>query len=270
MRVHILDVGQGDTIIVEMPVGAKKKVFGVIDCIRFNDVTLPYLRELKVEELAFVCGTHPHADHMLDIHKLLGTYEGKVGEYWDSGYIPEYPTDYQERLFDILQYNHIKTVVVRSGTRFQFGETSLHVLSPPAVLSRDSKDPNFNNNNASIVISIQYGLSRILLAGDANFGCWANIWVTHKDLMKAHAVKISHHGSMHGNFLECLEYINPRYAIISVGADNVYNFPHKSTMEFLIDKVIKDPNKIFITRDHGHIIITSNGSRILKITTKNS
>ena len=263
-----MDVGQGDTIIIEMPMGPEKKAFGVIDCIRFDDVTLPYLQELDVEELAFVCGTHPHADHVEDIPKLVETYEGKVGEYWDSGYKPEYEARYQEDLIQYLEKTLIKKVVVRSGTQFHFGNTILHVLNPPPNLSRDSKDPKLNNNNASIVISVQYGLSKILLTGDANFGCWAHIWVTHKDLMKAQAVKISHHGSIHGNFLECLEYIDPRYAIISVGANNVYNFPAKSTMEFLLEKIIKDPNRIFTTQDHGHIVITSDGSQKLKVTTE--
>jgi beta-lactamase superfamily II metal-dependent hydrolase len=264
MRVHILDVGQGDTIIVEMPMGVKKKAFGVIDCYRFDDVTAPYLQKLKVEELAFVCGTHPHHDHIKDIPKLLKRY--KVGEYWDSGYIPEYQPHYWLKLFDCLENYDIKKVVLRSGTSIHFGETIFHALSPAPSLSLDSNDPYFNNNNASIVISVQYGRSRVLLTGDANFGCWAYIWMTHKDLMKAQAVKISHHGSMHGNFLECLEYIRPKYAIISVGAKNVYDMPHDNVMKFLSEKIIRDPKNIFLTRDHGHIIVTSNGSRRLKIT----
>jgi len=266
MRLRILDVGQGDTIIIEMPMGAEKKAFGVIDCIRFDDVTLPYLQELDVKELAFACGTHPHLDHIQDIPKLFETY--KVGEYWESGYKPEYEAAYQKDLIQYIEASLIKKVIVRAGTQIQFGETILHILSPPPSLSWDSKDPIFNNNNASIVISVQYGLSRVLLTADANFGCWAHIWVTHKHLMKAQAVKISHHGSIHGNFLECLEYIDPKYAIISVGADNLYNFPAKSTMEFLLERIIGDPNRVFITRDHGHITITSNGSQKLEITTE--
>ncbi len=263
-----MDVGQGDTIIVEMPLGAGKKAFGVVDCIRFDDVTYPYLQKLGVEELAFVCGTHPHADHIGDIQKLLEVYRGKVGEYWGSGYKPEYEGAYQTNLIQYLKHYQIKKVIVRSGTQVHFGETVLHILNPPPNLSRDSTDPKFNNNNASIVISVQYGLSKVLLTGDANFGCWAHIWVTHKNLMKAQAVKISHHGSIHGNFLECLEYIDPGYAIISVGANNVYNFPAKSTMEFLLEKILKDPSRLFITRDHGHVVITSNGSKKLRITTE--
>lgn len=263
MKVHILDVGHGDTIILEMPIRKKDKAFGVIDCIEFENITRPYLEELKVEKLEFVCSTHPHGDHMRDIQKLLETYEGKVGEYWDSGM--EHLTPEYESLIKYLTEKEIQTEFVRSGNIVSFGNTKLHILSPPTKLFLDEKTENFNVNNASIVILVEYGKSKIILSGDAQFANWAHIRVTHKEILKAHALKISHHGSKHGNFLECLKVIEPNYAIISAGTNDLTKFPHKYTMDSLHE--IMDPKRIFITRDVGDIIITSTGSTKIKIQT---
>jgi len=269
MKVHVLDVGHGDTIILEMPIGDREKAFGVIDCIKFEDSTRPYLEELKAEELAFVCGTHPHADHILGIQKLLEAYEGKVGEYWDSGKEHTLP-EYQE-LMDYIYDKNIQTEFVRSGTIIRFGRTRLHILAPPAKLFLDAKKETYNINNASIVILVEYGRSRIMLSGDSHFANWAHIRVTHRDVLKAHALKISHHGSKHGNFLECLEVIEPNYAIISAGTRDLNNFPHKNTMDALLETLRArglDRDRIFITREVGDIIIKSTGSKVLKIITE--
>ena len=261
MRVHILDVGHGDTIILEMPIGQNEKAFGVIDCIQFDEITKPYLDELKVEKLEFVCNTHPHLDHMEDIQKLLEAYEGKVGEYWDSGL--DTTLEEQLELYEYLDKISLQTEFVRSGTVIRFGETWLHILAPPKELDLDENVENFNVNNSSIVILVEYGKSKILLSGDAQFASWAHIRTTHKDILKAHAVKISHHGSKHGNFLECLKVLQPNYAIISAGKNDLKNFPHKYTMDAL--KELMDEKHIFITRDAGDVVIKSTGSTKIKI-----
>lgn len=134
MKVHVLDVGHGDTIILEMPIGDTDTAYGVIDCVEFEDVTGPYLEKLKVDKLAFVCGTHPHDDHIRDIKKLLEAYEGKVGEYWDSGKehtLPEYL-----ELVEYLDTKNIQTEFVRSGNMIRFGKTKLHSRSASKTISR--------------------------------------------------------------------------------------------------------------------------------------
>jgi len=264
MKVHVLDVGHGDTIILEMPIGDKEKAFGVVDCIEFEDITRSYLEELKVEELAFVCNTHPHDDHIRDVQKLLETYEGNVGEYWDSG--KEHTIQDYLDLTEYLYKENIQTEFVRSGSIIRFGRTRLHILAPPAKLFLDSKKESNNINNASIVILVEYGNSRIMLSGDSQFANWAHIRVTHRDVLKAHALKISHHGSKHGNFLECLEVVEPNYAIISAGTRDLNKFPHKYTMDALLE--IMDRDRIFITREVGDVVIKSTGSSQLEIITE--
>ncbi|MCP8322690.1 MAG: MBL fold metallo-hydrolase [Candidatus Methylarchaceae archaeon HK02M2] len=264
LKVHILDVGHGDTIILEMPKGKKEKIFGVIDCVKFEEKIKKYLEDLGAEKLAFVVATHPHEDHIGGIQKLLEAYENKVGEFWDSGY-PHTSDTYRDLLFYLSEHDEIITEFIDSGNKVRFGKTKLNVLSPPERLLSDSKEPT-NINNASIVIRVEYGDSKILLSGDAQFGNWAHMRINHWDELKAQALKVAHHGSKHGNFLEALEIVDPVYAIISAGTRDLDKFPHKFTLNSL--REITSKNKIFNTRNVGNIIITSNGTNKLKVETE--
>ena len=270
LRVHILDVGHGDTIILEMPIGDTDKAYGVIDCIQFEDKTKQYLEDLGVEKLAFVCANHPHSDHVDGIQQLLETYNGKIGEFWDSGkehasienlllYLDadEYAeTYYLESYEDIIPP---PVEIIRSGTIIKYGKVRLHILSPPSKLLLDSKTEAHNINNASIVIKIEYGDAKILLAGDAQFGNWSHMRINHRDKLRAHVLKVSHHGSKHGNFLEALEIVDPNYAVISAGTRDLSDFPHEITKEalqhiFKMKKTKMDfEDRFFITKDKGNI-----------------
>lgn len=280
LKIHVLDVGHGDTIILEIPIGKKDKIFGVIDCIKFEEKTKPYLESLGVKELAFVCVTHPHDDHVGGIQQLLETYNGKVGELWVSG--KEHQTmdnllryldcDEETETYYLKKYEDIVPVTVetiKSGTILKYGKVKLHILSPPSKLLTDSKTEAYNINNASIVIKIEYGESKILLAGDAQFGNWAHTRINHAEKIRAQVLKASHHGSKHGNFLEVLEIISPNYVIVSAGSRKPTDFPHQFTKDAIKhifeDKNLKFDERFFVTRDRGNIIVRCTGSNKPKI-----
>jgi len=264
LKVHILDVGHGDTIIIEMPIGKKDKIFGVIDCIKFEEKIKRYLEDLGAKRLAFVVATHPHEDHIGGIQKLLQAYKDNVGEFWDSGYLHTSGT-YKDLLMYLSEHDEIITEFIDSGNTVRFGKTKLNVLSPPDRLLSDSRVAT-NINNASIVIRIEYGDSKILLSGDAQFGNWAHMRINHWDALRAQALKVAHHGSKHGNFLEALEIVRPIYAIVSAGTRDPQKFPHKSTIESLSEVTSKQ--KIYNTANVGNIIITSSGTSRLKVETE--
>lgn len=267
LRVHILDVGHGDTIILEIPIGEKDKIFGIVDCIKFEEKVRDYLGNLGVEKLAFVVATHPHDDHIEGIRPLLETYEGRVDEFWDSGYEHVSPT-YLDLLYYLSEHEEITKVLMRSGTIIRYGKTKLTILAPPDRLLKDSRE-SININNASIVIKIDYGRSKILLTGDAQFGSWAHMRINHPHKLKAHVLKVSHHGSKHGNFLEALEIVDPTYAIISAGTRNPKLFPHKYTLETLREVLKKRKTaKIYNTAEVGNIVISCKGTWRFKIKTE--
>ncbi|MHA1904120.1 MAG: ComEC/Rec2 family competence protein [Candidatus Thorarchaeota archaeon] len=267
LRIHVLYVSHGDGIVLEIPVGdGDDYVYGVIDCNLYDTVS-DFLDEKEIEELAFIASTHPHIDHIRGIEKLLIKYEGKVGAYWDSGF-----THGIGSYYDILDYltKHPKIPVMwmDSGVVVTYGKTTMSILAPPWRLLTD-RDHFTNVNNSSIVINVLHGDSRILLAGDAQFGGWAHMRAHHKEELRAHALKVSHHGSKHGTFLEAMEIVDPNYVIISAGKGDD-DHPHKYTTESL-EEVLKNktnPDKrLFNTAVHGHVTIKSTGSKTIKIDT---
>jgi competence protein ComEC len=262
LKIHVLDVGHGDTIILEMPKGANETIFGVVDCVKYDSVVKQYLDKLGAKHLAFVVATHPHDDHISGIEALLRAYQGKVGEFWDSGFI-----HYSDTYLDLLTYvegrDDLIVEFIDSGSITRFGKVKLNVLAPPDRLLIDAGKAT-NVNNASIVIRVEYGKSKILLSGDAQFGSWSHMRINHKDELRAQALKVAHHGSKHGNFLEALEIVNPNYAIISAGNRDLEKFPHKSTIEAL-KEVVPYKTRIYNTKELGHVIITSTGTTRLSV-----
>src|SRR3990170_5924691 len=88
---HILNVGFGDTIIVEFPVDETgQRLYGIVDCCN-SEKTKKYLDKLmKVRpgkaKLKFICATHPHSDHICGIQPFLVNDKYQPEEFWDSGF----------------------------------------------------------------------------------------------------------------------------------------------------------------------------------------
>jgi beta-lactamase superfamily II metal-dependent hydrolase len=93
LHIHVLNVGQGDTLVIEFTEN-DKKIWGLVDCYESGDETKTspsaFLKNLerKIKELAFVCLTHGDVDHcqgMLEILKYFNKSGRKIREFWDSG-----------------------------------------------------------------------------------------------------------------------------------------------------------------------------------------
>ncbi|MFX1368556.1 MAG: ComEC/Rec2 family competence protein [Promethearchaeota archaeon] len=261
LRTHILNVGRADSIILELPRDDGATVLGFIDCCDFQ-MTQQYLIDngLDTPDLVqFVVATHPHYDHIGGIQELLEMFQNNpagpipVYMFWDSGH--EHTSLTYENLTEYLANNPgIITWYPRTGLQVLFGRLGIRVLSPPDPLPTGTAS---DCNNASIVLHLTYGRAKLLFAGDAQFANWASCCVDQPDYLSAQVIKLSHHGSKHGTFLEALEAVNPRIAIIS--GENSMNpprggFPHDLTMEALNELGVSE---IRCTYDHGNIVIES-------------
>ncbi|MGY5881983.1 MAG: hypothetical protein RTV31_17180 [Candidatus Thorarchaeota archaeon] len=269
LRANILDVGHGDGIVLEIPIGdANDYVYGVIDCNKFT-VVRDFLDDLGADRLAFVVATHPHIDHIRGIQSLLNEYDGRVDTFWDSGYLHPITT-YKNLLTYLTQHEEIPIGLIDSGTVMKYGKTVLNILAPPWRLLTD-RDDFTNVNNASIVIKVVHGDSLILLGADAQFGNWSHMRAHHKEELRAQALKVSHHGSKHGTFLEALEIVSPNYVIISAGTNDPDAFPHESTMESIMEVLGKKgygEERVFNTAVDGNVTIRSTGLKTLNIDTE--
>jgi beta-lactamase superfamily II metal-dependent hydrolase len=234
LRTHVLDVGHGDTIILELPDTSGKKVIGVIDCCDADETWAVMSKEKKPDLIHFMVASHPHFDHIKGFEALLKKCKSENVEarmFWDSGY-PHTSQTYED-LIDYLEDENIPTWHPRAGLSAMFGDVEVHVLAPPDPLLEGTAQ---DCNNASIVLLVKYKQARLLFAGDAQFSNWAHSNIEQQSWMRAGVLKVAHHGSKHGTFLEVLEAVNPDHAIISCRGqptDDDPDFPHTLTTEAL-------------------------------------
>ena len=143
LKAHFRSVGVGDNIILELPNGR----VGIVDCNSRWHQCLDFLeRKINAKALEFVVATHPHADHIDGLLSLLSHYEGRVHQFWDSGF-PRREGNYLA-LFEYLEtHPETRYLAPRSGTAFRQGDVQIQVLSPPPVLLQNTLS---DLNNASL------------------------------------------------------------------------------------------------------------------------
>jgi competence protein ComEC len=113
------------------------------------------------------------------------------------------------------------------GEHFEFGGTQIAVLSPPAGWHTTPQP----RNNDSLVMRVSFGASSVLLEGDAERPVEQRM-VESEDV-KSDLLKVGHHGSATSSTAEFVHAVNPRWAIISVGAGNSFGHPRRETLEHL-------------------------------------
>lgn len=217
MYVHYINVDQGDSILIQVnnknllidsgPKSQKKHLVN-------------FLNSLNISTLDYVIATHPHDDHIGNMNTIINTYKVK------SFYAPKVYSNTKtfEQMIDALKSKDLKITPIKRGCNtIDLGNhTLVEVLSPIS---------NFydNENNYSPVIRISFGTTSFLFTGDAETEVENQILSLNDDL-KSDVLKIGHHGSSSSTSDSFLKKINPKYAVISVGKNNVYGHPNKNTL----------------------------------------
>jgi competence protein ComEC len=231
LRVSILDVGQGDSILIDLPDGEAMLVDGggfvgspVDPGVR---VVLPVLRSRRRSQIDLVVLSHPHPDHFTGLASVLPEIE--AGELWDTGQGEDQGAGSTYAAF--LAGARARGVAVKRpadlcGAPRLVGGATIEVLAPcPGYL------PDAGANDNSFVIRIRYGSRAVLLTGDAERDEERAIAASgdlHADLLK-----VGHHGSRTSTSPELLAAVRPSFAAISSGVRNRYGHPHPLTLAAL-------------------------------------
>ena len=232
LSVTFLDVGQGDSAVVELPDGKTM----VIDAGRSGHETaglLSYAGKRRIDALTL---THSHPDHAGGLAHLLEKYP--VGEIWDNGHI-----DYPEGI--ALPRVHR---VLERGDVIEKGQYMIRVLHPYAGFSALESDEYEQDNNASLVLRISGRRHAFLFAGDVEEEAEDDLVHAGKWL-RSDVVKIPHHGgktSVHEGFHSA---ISPSLAVISAGRNNAFGHPSPEMLQVL------SGIKICRTDQHGAVKI---------------
>ncbi len=241
-EVHFIDVGQGDSALILCDGKAM-----LIDGGNAADSNLiyAYLRNHNIEHLEYIVCTHPHEDHVGGLAGALNYAQV------DIAFAPV--TSYDSKAFSnfvkYLSKQGVSITVPSAGDTFTLGSASVTVLGPII--------PSDEPNNTSIVLRIVYGNTSFLFTGDAEREEEQDILEAGFNLSST-VLKVGHHGSDDATSYPFLREIMPKYAVISVGADNTYGHPTEATLSRLRDADVT----VYRTDMQGDIICTSDGKTV--------
>lgn len=227
VRVVVLDVGQGDGILVEGGRGGRMVVDGGPDpgrlLIALDERLPPWDRRIDILIL-----THPHEDHVAGLALLLERY--RVGRVYEPGMIGPGPG--YRAWGEVLAATGTPHGRLSTGDRLTLDAIRFRVLWPDANrVPERPPDGGTAINNVSIVLLGEVGQRRFLLAGDVEEGVDPELLV--RGLPALDLLKVAHHGSRTATTREFLEAVRPRVAVVSAGAGNPYGHPAPATIERL-------------------------------------
>jgi competence protein ComEC len=255
LKVAFLDVGQGDSILIQAPDGKTMLIDGGRSISLAQTVIIPKLKEWGAQKVDVLIPTHPDQDHISGLAGVLESYPVQLAALTGQAH----STQIYERLLTDIRDKNIEALQVRTGTVIPFDPAvKLEVLNPDdAAVSSD------DTNNASIVIKLTYGATSFLLTGDAEMP--ANTAILNRGAdVRSTVLKLGHHGSRTSTTEDWLAKVQPQLGIISAGKDNSYGHPHPEVIAAL--EKLKIP--YLRTDEHGTITVTSDGAAIHVTTEK--
>ena len=262
LRITFIDVGRGDSILIEFPKGKRMLVDGggfYDDSFDVGkNVVAPVLWEKKIATLHYLVLTHPHPDHLNGLKFVANSFG--VGEFWENG--DECPSKPCIELMEIVRRRRIPRITAHDALPPRWiNGVKVEVFHPSEYRIMDGKDPWSQINNRSIVLKVTYKNHRFLLTGDIEEETEAQLVQSGKDL-RAEVLKVPHHGSQSSSTREFLEGVKPSYAIFTVGFRNIFNLPNPKVLNRYEDLDCR----ILRTDTDGSITVETDG-KDLGVTT---
>ena len=252
LRVYALDVGQGDSLLVISPGG--KSVLVDAGTPQSAGAMIAALRRHRIEGLDLAVATHPHADHIGGMRRVLEAIP--VKNFLDSG--RDYTTPTFERMLKAVRDRGVRFIAAERGQIFELDSGArLEVLSPAGKgqwITRVREGGSVENAN-SVVLRLSYGNFAMLLTGDAEAETEAQIIRAGGEL-RAQVLKVGHHGARYATSADFLAAVRPEAALISCGADNKYGHPTQETL----DRLRAAQVQVYRTDLEGEIEVASDGN----------
>lgn len=251
VRVHVLDVGQGDSIFIQAANGKQLLIDGGKDSKVLAELAKVMPRGDR--SIDVVIATHPDADHIGGLPLVLERY--RVGLFLTSQVSTD--TEVFKSLQEIIVDENISSFFVRRGMNLQLDAT---LATDFSILFPDRDTTGWDTNTASVVGKLKIGNRSALFTGDSPVSIEKYLVEEGGKNIDIDILKLGHHGSKTSSSEEFLRATSPRFAIVSAGVGNRYGHPAKEVMG-----LVKKLNILSVsTQDAGTITLTTNGIKWFK------
>lgn len=244
LSIHVIDVGQGDSILIKTPSGNNILVdAGDEDS---DYIVKNYLKKERIEKIDLIIATHPDSDHIGGLDNVIDSFDIGILS------MPE-KASHETSYYDLLKSSKNKKLdieyIKKDDTLNIDNDISIKVLSPSHISS--------DTNTSSIVFYFKFKEMEFVFTGDSESDNETDILNTY-DIENIEFLKVAHHGSKTSSSENFISKLRPDISVISCGYKNQYGHPHEQTLNTLI----KNESKIFRTDKLGDIVFYSDGSKI--------
>lgn len=245
---HFIDVGQGDAMLLTCDGHAALIDAGTAES---ADSLVQYLQEQKIPKPDYIIATHPHADHIGGMAKVIDA----VG--CETFMMPDAMANTRafENMLASVEACGAEALFGQAGEMFTLGDAQIRLLWPEEGYQDD------NANNVSLVIQVRYGPYSFLLTGDAEKK------VERRFAGEVEAVtvlKAGHHGSATSSGNDLMEAAQPEYCVVSVGAGNSYGHPTPSVLEDYANRGCT----VLRTDQNGTVVFTVKEGELTYVTAR--
>ena len=252
LHVSFLDVGQGDSALIQTPEGQSILIDGGPD---FQKINLELSEKLPFwnRTIDLVVCTQPQADHVTGLIEVLHRY--KVKQVLESGV--SYKSSVYQEWLNVVEDKGIEYNIARAGQEIDLDNgIKLDVLNPPAILYEGTSHDVDNNG---VVLRLSWGKVSFLFTADIREEAEFEL-IGQRTNLRSTVLKVAHHGSKTSTTSQFLAAVVPEIAVISVGADNSFGHPSPEVAERLINRLGDDG--VYRTDDDGTIEFITDGERL--------
>jgi competence protein ComEC len=257
LTITVIDVGQGNSTLVQFPGGKRMLIDGGgVSESSFDvgkSVIAPFLYKKRIGDIDTIVLSHPHPDHLLGLIYIMNNFS--VCQLWKSNlpinleYFPEWEKAIKFNSININQVSNISSEIIFNGVR-------VNILWPPNYSLKDIHNLSYDKiNDSSLVLKITFGHIKFLIPGDISADIEKRLIQSKADL-KSDVLLVPHHGSNHSSSPEFIKAVASRYAIVSAGKSNTFKHPHPSLLERYKEAGVS----ILRTDRDGAIILTTDGN----------
>ena len=253
LTIKYIDVGQGDSTLLELPDGTTILIDAGTPEEAQNVINT--LHSEGIHSIDLLVSTHPHIDHIGGMPAILDSFLVKAYLQPETGTYPLETSYTMDLIAKKLDQSHIPIQIATAGRiLYEKDSCTLEVLAPKPDITMEDL------NDYSIILKLTYYNTAFLFMADAGYLEEETLL---EEELDCNVLKVGHHGSYGSTSTAFLKQAEPLYAIISVGAKNDHNLPNASVLEKLEAQGIA----IFRTDEDGTITVMTDGNK-LQITTE--